>query len=338
MQNTWKHAISALLATALLGSAVLLSVSQAKGPLRHAGENSFDSHSTGHTDKALIANWQDAMEQRQDVADANDPFDWGFGIAESGSNCSLRDPHVKPVVMDLPELLSRNDAAAIDTIKHKLGINVFRGSIFEGADEPATQLMKQSAAAEWLCGAHVPAQLSAELKKDPPPELRTFDVVLEKLEEADCGPLPGPVAENSKQAQACNANATVSLSAVADQAADSATCSARRASVTDCAYSCATSTPSRVSLELTPVTAADETPVATLRRTGMALDEAAQRLEESERYSEADALREAAQLLRLKAREFKNGQSTAHQVKTPTRSIRALEGVSDDTYGDDRHQ
>ena len=34
MQNTWKRAISAALAISLLGSAVMLSVTQANGPYR----------------------------------------------------------------------------------------------------------------------------------------------------------------------------------------------------------------------------------------------------------------------------------------------------------------
>jgi hypothetical protein len=48
-----------------------------------------------------------------------------------------------------------------------------------------------------------------------------------------------------------------------------------------------------------------EDSVAALRRASLDLDEAAMRLEVSDRYTEADALREAAQHLRMKARDLK---------------------------------
>src|SRR5262245_49887810 len=55
-----------------------------------------------------------------------------------------------PVVLDLPDAACSGDSTAIETIKRKLGINIFRGSIFDGADSPAQQLIKQDAPARLL--------------------------------------------------------------------------------------------------------------------------------------------------------------------------------------------
>jgi hypothetical protein len=51
----------------------------------------------------------------------------------------------------------------------------------------------------------------------------------------------------------------------------------------------------------------EEDSVAALRRASLDLDQAAMKLEVGDRYAEADALREAAQHLRIKARQLKQG-------------------------------
>jgi hypothetical protein len=64
----------------------------------------------------------------------------------------------------------------------------------------------------------------------------------------------------------------------------------------------------------------EEDSVAALRRASLDLDEAAMKLEVSDRYAEADALREAAQHLRVKARDLKHSAS-AGETAAATQSL-----------------
>jgi hypothetical protein len=75
-----------------------------------------------------------------------------------------------------------------------------------------------------------------------------------------------------------------------------------------------------------------EDSVAALRRASLDLDEAAMRLEVSDRYSEADALREAAQHLRIKARQLKEGASVSTTRSSTDSAVQAT-GYTGSAYG-----
>ncbi len=341
MQNTWKRAISAALAISLLGSAVMLSVGQAKGPYRHVGENSFDRRSLGHPEKALIANWQSDVQHTDEAAPQNASFDWGFGITEACPKCGFKDSHVTPVVMDMPELLGPGDTAAIEVIKRKLGINAFRGSIFDGADEPATELMKRSVAEKWLATPRAPARLADEATNDAPPELRTFDVVLERLNRGELSTTAAAAAEDVSQDDVCptNTSARESCESMPSLTVVSWLAATKQGACNDrCTCSSAPADATRTSLELTPVAVAAENPTAALRRAGTELDEVASRLEENDRYTEADALREAAQLLRVKARGLKNGESATAHMQSPKWTSESAPSAADYRYGTTKYK
>ena len=103
-----------------------------------------------------------------------------------------------------------------------------------------------------------------------------------------------------------------------------------------CTCSNAPAVATRASLELAPVAVAAENATAALRRAGTELDEAARRLEESDRYCEADALREAAQLLRVKARGLKNGETATAPIQSPKWTNENAPSAAGDRYGQTR--
>jgi hypothetical protein len=282
MRYHFKRTLATALAVALLGCAVMLSVSVAKGPYRHAGENAFEGPPLGHPDKALIsAAWIDAEPPATD----GDTFDWGLECGDACPKCGFKDSQVTPVVLDMPELLGGSDEAAIEVIKRKLGINAFRGSIFDGPAAPTAQL----------------------LKHDTPAELKTFDCVLEKLTGSDATSTCGVECLES-QAAVCTAGPAGCAESCA------AACKATDVAVESVSDTC-TLTPvataangSGYSAEITLLPGPSDR-VELLRHVSPGLDELANKLEDAELYAEADAVREAAQRLRLKARELKTGIS-----------------------------
>jgi hypothetical protein len=285
MRYYLKRTLSTTLAVALLGCAVMLSVSAAKGPYRHAGENAFDGPPVGYPDKALIsAAWID----EEPFATDDQTFDWGLECGDGCPKCGFKDSQVTPVVLDMPELLGGSDEAAIDVIKRKLGINAFRGSIFDGPAAPAAQLMKH----------------------DAPAELKTFDCVLEKLTGSDskitCG-----VECLEAQAAVCTAGPGGCT------AACSAACKTSDTTVDSTASDC-TLAPLATTVEVSEPNAGltllppPSDRVELLREFAPGLDDLANKLEDADLFAEADAVREAAQRLRVKARELKTGATAAH--------------------------
>jgi hypothetical protein len=275
----------------LLGSTVMLSVSAAKGPYRHAGENAFDGPPPGHPDKALISTaWIDDRNAESFVTDSP-AFDWGLQNVQGCPQCGFKDAQVMPVVLDMPELLGGSDETAVDVIKRKLGINPFRGSIFEGPETPAAQLQKQ----------------------DAPAELKAFDCVLEKLTaidtSAECGSqcLQSQTAActtgSGECAAACTGRAQTAQSAEGDSAPEFLI---NAADLANRNYSVGLSEP------------ADG--VELLRQVSPGLDELANKLEDADLFAEADAIREAAQRLRIKARELKS-RATPVAMPVPWRPV-----------------
>ncbi|MEX2142596.1 MAG: hypothetical protein WD894_25305 [Pirellulales bacterium] len=287
MRYHFKRTLSTTLAVALLGCAVMLSVSAAKGPPRPAGENAFEGPPVGHPDKALIStSWIDEGTAEPFASD-DQAFDWGLECGAGCPKCGFKDPHVTPVVLDMPELLGGSDEAAIDVIKRKLGINAFRGGIFDGPAAPTAQL----------------------LKHDAPAELKTFDCVLEKL--------TGNFAQSTCGVECLESQAAVCAAGPAGCAEScAAACKATDVAVESVSDSC-TLTPvatapeaSEYNAELTLVPEPSDR-VELLRHVSPGLDELANELEQADLYAEADAVRHAAQQLRLKARELKTGATAA---------------------------
>jgi hypothetical protein len=299
MRRHIKTTLSTIVAVGMLGCAVMLSVSSAEGPYQHAGQNAFNGP-IGHPDKALIqTQWLAECEGEPAPRDAT-AFDWGLDGRDLCPKCGLTNTQITPVVLDVPELLGPSDATAIDVIKRKLGINVFRGSIFEEPDFPATKLFMN----------------------DAPPRLQT----------QICDPLTGTCAQASAacgarcDALACDKThvATSTTVAAADEACDA---SCGKACNAACAGEKVAVGVATASLAGAPhgkafSSSIQEDSVAALRRASLDLDEAAMRLEVSDRYAEADALREAAQHLRVKARDLKRSASageTAATIRSPYR-------------------
>jgi hypothetical protein len=295
MQRHFKKTLSTILAIALLGCAVMFSVSSAKGPYQGASDNAFHGPPLGHTDKALInTHWLD--DCTVDSAPVNQAaFDWGFPADEACPKCGFKDVNVKPVVLDVPELLGPDDATAIETIKRKLGINAFRGSIFEDPAPPAAQLFPQGAA----------------------PELKA----------------------QTCDAACCSKNTTAATTACSTTAAAGGVCNAAKGScaagdavaaasdhfctaVGECSANASNKNIGvpkdwliSAPLARAVATSIEENAVLALRGASFDLDEAAKQLEACDRYHEADALRQAAQELRIKARELKK---LAHVAASPT--------------------
>src|SRR5688572_32517558 len=121
MRRQIKTTLSTIAAVAMLGCAVMLSVSSADGPYRHGGENAFNGPPLGHPDKALIhAQWLAECEDSPAPAEQT-AFDWKLDQCDACPKCGFKDSHVTPVVLDVPELLGTGDATAIEVIKRKLG-------------------------------------------------------------------------------------------------------------------------------------------------------------------------------------------------------------------------
>jgi hypothetical protein len=292
MRNQLKRTISAALAIGLLGYAVMLSVGMAESPYRRTrGENAFE-RPIGHPEKALIAvPWLQhsaseawlAAEPAPSMPAAPMPtaetvaFDWGIESHATCPKCALKDSKVTPVVFDVPDALGPSDATAIETIKRKLGINSFRGTIFDGAEPPARQLIKQ----------------------DAPAKLLTLDRVLEGVDRCD--------ESCSCPSSACATDQTKSTSENSAKTDD------------DCpgATPPAGNRPRAVSLEPVRDEAIDYDPISVLRQTGWELDHCAQNLEDIDRFTEADALRDAAQVLRVKARELRHAKTATALREAP---------------------
>ncbi len=166
------------------------------------------------------------------------PAGLSLAVAEDCQSCDAGQcpfcPNQKPsttapAVIDLPELLSGSDASAIETIKRKLGINLFAGTLFNTTPDAAP------------AGVCEPAQV-----------------------ESQCSPFQSSTCEIF--ASPAVANSTY--------------------------YS------------FSPATHRSLDDVAALRDCGHMLDEAAHRLESQNLFDQADAVRQTAQSLRLKARDL----------------------------------
>jgi hypothetical protein len=300
----------------------MLSVSAAKGPYRHAGENAFDGPPVGHPDKALVSTaWIDESTAESSATDEPAAFDWGLPCTDTCPKCGFKDSHVTPVVLDMPELLGGSDEASIAVIKRKLGINAFRGSIFEEPAAPTAQL----------------------LKHDAPAELKTFDCVLEKLTgstaktvcDAECA--ASPVAVSTTGPAACNETCTAACSSTSTAACSdtcTAGCKTEHVAATACASDCTTSHVATTVDVVEEYVGGTVVPppsdrVELLRELAApGLDEVANELEKADLYAEADAVREAAQRLRLKARELKTGVTAASHPR-PWKPISATTAACD---------
>ena len=286
MRKQLKTALSTIAAVTILGGAVMLSVSSAEGPYRHAGENAFNGPPLGHPDKALIqTHWLtecDAPPAPSDQAS----FDWGLDQSDTCPKCGFTNSHVTPVVLDVPELLGPGDATAIDVIKRKLGINVFRGSIFEEPAFPTARLYLH----------------------DAPPVLRT--------QLCDSGSCAFSTAQRATSCDSlhCDKSDVAAVTAVDSKCDVCQTACDKAAATTACAGAnpngdaASTAAPAAIH-GIAFASSIGEDSVAALRRASVDLDEAAMRLEAGDRYAEADALREAAQHLRVKARGLKQSAS-----------------------------
>ena len=275
MRKHFQKTLSTMFAVGLLGCAVMLSVSSAEGPYRHAGQNAFNGAPLGHPDRALIhTQWLAECDVAPAPAD-HTAFDWKLDDCDACPKCGFKDSHVTPVVLDVPELMGPSDASAIEVIKRKLGINAFRGSIFEAPDCSAAQLFSNAActAIDAVCGHD---------------SCSAFGVCSAESEQCD---------------KTCDTGACAAQTKVTVGVAAASSPSAPR----DQAFA----------------KMIEEDPVAALRRASLDLDEAAMKLEVSDRYAEADALREAAQHLRIKARQFKVGQSVSATNHTNASAVQA---------------
>jgi len=283
-----KRVLSAALAIALLGSAVMLSVSLARGPFGERAENAFEDQSFGHPQKALI--YQAGSEAfDHETGAAGSAFDWGLETDRSCPRSGFKDSKVMPVVLDMPELLGGSDEEAVQVIKRKLGIDPFRGSIFE---EPGAR----------------PAKLP---KLDVASELKSFDNVLEKL------------AASEKRTSEAYADLTVcsepsSGCGLTCESANVEKCEAADGGSLAVIWAEDESEPSIGVHRGMP-----SEPVELLRLAGPSLDEVANELEKADLYDEADAVRKVAHQLRLKARQLKSraaGRSAAAEFKAASAS------------------
>jgi hypothetical protein len=346
MRNPAKRTLSTALAMAILGYAVMLSASLAKGPNgKSAGENAFDGPPLGLPDKVLIGAGSGGCCDSKDIAtpqfaSSNDGavFEWGLESGEVCPKCRKAEAAVVPVVLDVPELLGPGDASAIGAIKRKTGINVFHGSIFDGPDAPTIRL----------------------IQGEQPAELESFDHVLERIGYSGTAAAwravgcdiddvtnglkcAGKCAESPACDQVCDGERklTAGLKVVrafgnacydafggpkvtigsTDSTRCADTCDENRCESDDIMGSI---NPRRPIARFTPssfVPSRDEDsqtdPIIALRHASHGLDKVAEHLEEQERYAEADAMREAAQQLRLKARSLKNGMSSTALIEAP---------------------
>jgi hypothetical protein len=228
-------------------------------------------------------------------------------------------------------LLGPGDASSIGAIKRKTGINVFQGSIFDGPDAPTMKL----------------------IQREEPAELHSFDQVLKQI--GYCNPAPGSTAVACDQADTTTGTAWVRSPACAEvcvgdnelpaglgvvRAAVSACYDALggkkvgigRTSSAKCDEMCENSCRvdddaelarprrpiarfTRSSVGLSGPDEWQTDPMSALRHASRGLDEVAANLEEQERYSEADAVREAAQQLRVKARDLKKTAGSSAQLE-----------------------
>jgi hypothetical protein len=199
---------------------------------------------------------------------------------------------VTPVVLDLPDNTSSGDATAIETIKRKLGINVFRGSIFDGADSPAQQVIKQD----------VPARLlSLNGALDCTDRCDQFGAcATSSCPNSACSSCPNSACATAKTAL------TVEWSAKADDncpgAAAATSIASTESSSEKCAHECEN---------------CDKGAIDVLRNSSSQLEEVAWRFETEDRYEEADSLREAAQQLRVLARGFKQAAAATASGEAP---------------------
>jgi hypothetical protein len=192
----------------------------------------------------------------------------------------VTDSKVTPVVFDVPDISAPIDATAIDTIKRKLGINSFRGTIFDGAEPPGRQLIQQ----------------------DIPAKLLTLDRVLDCADRCDdsCAcPNTG-----------CSVDKTISTR-VESVATDD-----------DCPGAASTVSGAAVETQSRPVAlvkdkSGDRGAIDVLRYSSTQMDEVARHLEDDDRYDEADAMREAAQQLRVLARGFKHATAPTASGEAP---------------------
>jgi hypothetical protein len=293
MRRHIKTTLSTILAVGMLGCAVMLSVSSAEGPYQHAGANAFNKP-LGHPDKALIQTQWLAQCEADPAPSEQTAFDWKLDQCDACPKCGFKGSHVAPVVLDLPDLMGPGEATAIDVIKRKLGINVFRGSIFEEPEFPAAKLFINAATPALktqTCDAYSGSCGQATSA------CSTFCDVL------DCGK--------------SNVATTVSVNAITEacQAPCEKACSAECASAKEHVGVATTSAPA-APRGMAFSSSIQEDSVAALRRASLDLDEAAMRLEVGDRYAEADALREAAQHLRAKARDLKRAASAGETAAT----------------------
>jgi hypothetical protein len=305
MRKHFQKTLSALFAIALLGSAVMLSVSSAEGPYRHAGQNAFNGPPLGHPDKALIqVRWLEECESAAVPSDKT-AFDWQLDACDACPKCGFKDSQVAPVVLDVPDFLGPSDATAIEVIKRKLGINPFRGSIFEepsfsavqifGADAPprlATSICEPiceaGACSSATCGTCCDASDTCRTAAATATAAKIRNEVVSSHETCAAG------SECSAAGAQCDPGCNGS---------DACTCAAEPRTNIGVASDWLTFNPRSQAF----ASSIEEDPVAALRRASLDLDEAAMKLEVSDRYAEADALREAAQQLRFRARQLKQG-------------------------------
>ena len=315
MRRFSKQTISTALAVGILGYAVMLTASLAKGPYQHGSENAFEGPPVGHPEKALIWHaWVPEPVVRQAAAVNHDEFDWGLQCAEACPKCGHKDPKVTPVVLDVPELMGPSEAA-IDMIKRKTGINAFRGTVFEGPEAPAAKMLKQ----------------------EEPAELKAFDRVLRNSGRnvLDHSGIPqagyGYNFGDATISDALGGHAESAAGAATDRIVESPAASpaeiwnGRPACPmgTDCGQAALTAIDNgkdcpgssvNIGVAITPV---PSDPVELLRQHGSGMDEIANTLEEHELYHEADAIRDVAQRLRLKARALKHGSAEMVHIIAP---------------------
>jgi hypothetical protein len=323
-----KTTLSTIAAVGMLGCAVMLSVSSAEGPY-HASDNAFNGPPLGHSDKALIqAQWLSQCDAEPATADRA-AFDWGFPAEGCCPKCCFKDSKVTPVVVDVPELLGPSDVTAIEVIKRKLGINAFRGSIFEDPQFPAAQWLSCDAPPKLgisFCDAFSLINVGASSACGT--SCNAIDMGKSTVTTATAATTSNEICSSH---EACaTAGACSTANAQCDKCSDSGlltqACESRPASTVEASTVVSAPRGRAVSSSI------EEDSVAALRRASLDLDEAAMRLEVSDRYSEADALREAAQHLRMKARDLKRpatGAVTATATEFHDAVTRYRTGITD---------
>jgi hypothetical protein len=314
MRRHFKPILSTAFAVGILVVAVMLTASLAKGPYQHGEENAFEGP-LGHPEKALITGaWSPEPAARLAAVLKQNEFDWGLKCGAACPQCGRKDPKVTPVVLDVPELFGPSEAA-IDMIKRKTGINAFRGTVFEGPEGPTAKMLNQ----------------------EEPAELKAFDHVLRKSGRhvIDHSGIPTPDHQFGDSAipDSFGQHAEDAVGESADRIVESGSASLRATEVwngrpacpmgTDCGQAAISVTdngkdcPGSSVTGIAAVAPSAADPVELLRQHGSGLDEVANTLEENDLYHEADAIREVAQRLRLKARTLRSAGETARHDSPP---------------------